>query len=917
MWVDPLMTKNRWLGAMAVAALVLGAPLSGCPGDGPGPEPDAQLDAGADAGDGDVADTGVDAGDGDVADTGVDGGPPPDCIEATGSGSASTGTWTDLTPPSTTHTATVTVSGPPCGRTFNHGTTQPLLDPGVLSNPRTYNEHSDWPSISTNNDLFDALYALALEEVRENSVNSIVDGAYNGGNPIPCPTGGCFETGRLWTFVWTRDTAYAVDLALAALDPTRARNSLEFKLSDQRGGGSPQIIQDTGTGGSYPVSSDRAVWAVGAWQLIKFLDGVERQDFIARAAVAVRNTIEHDRQVVWDAEHGLYQGEQSFLDWREQTYPAWTATDTVQIAMSQSLSTNVGHLRLLQLGAWLAGQQGDTAGETQLGGWASDLAVAIDTTFFHAGYGLWGTFTTGFLDRAPVQHFDLLGSALAVTGGVGDAARHAEVVRSYPMLSKGPAVIWPQQKDIPIYHNRGQWPFVTAYWLRAARQVRNDAAVSHNVRSLIRGAAMNLSNMENFEAVTGQPYLAEGATSGPVVNSQRQLWSVAGYLSMVHDVIFGLDAAPDGIRFLPYITRALRNDLFAGADSLVWNDFPYRGSTITVVVHLPPTSGDNAGAYSVGEIRLDGQVVTTDYLAPAQLLGHSVVEITLDDTPEAADTITLQADTSDYRTVFAPATPTITNLGVSADRLVVSFAGGGEPASEIQFNVYRDGVQVASGLPGSTTSWTDPASADHSVQTYCYTVEAQFVTTGVSTHANASQHAKPSCYWGPGYERIGSIGAASFVSNGGTLILQYGKQHYQGWGDAGHTLVVSGYSPGFTGDHLLQVNYGNGAGPFSTGITCVVKRIEVMDQATSNVVASGVLVMPHLATWDRWADSNFVKVSLSSASTYTITIFHDATTLNMSDFEHNAVYAGTGGSSGAFHNVNIAELKILSLTSNP
>jgi hypothetical protein len=32
----------------------------------------------------------------------------------------------------------------------------------------------------------------------------------------------------------------------------------------------------------------------------------------------------------------------------------------------------------------------------------------------------------------------------------------------------GAPVIWPQQQDMPVYHNRAIWPFVTAYGLKAA-----------------------------------------------------------------------------------------------------------------------------------------------------------------------------------------------------------------------------------------------------------------------------------------------------------------------------------------------------------------------------------------------------------------------------------------------------------------
>ena len=53
--------------------------------------------------------------------------------------------------------------------------------------------------------------------------------------------------------------------------------------------------------------------------------------------------------------------------------------------------------------------------------WADSLRGTIDAAFFHADLGLWGTFTPGSLDRAPVRHFDLLGSSLAVASGVGSS----------------------------------------------------------------------------------------------------------------------------------------------------------------------------------------------------------------------------------------------------------------------------------------------------------------------------------------------------------------------------------------------------------------------------------------------------------------------------------------------------------------
>ena len=60
---------------------------------------------------------------------------------------------------------------------------------------------------------------------------------------------------------------------------------------------------------------------------------------------------------------------------------------------------------------------------------------------------------------------------------------------------------------MPVYHNRAIWPFVSAYGLKAAAMVQNVAVVDHHIDSLMRGAALNLSNMENLEwLLTAMPF---------------------------------------------------------------------------------------------------------------------------------------------------------------------------------------------------------------------------------------------------------------------------------------------------------------------------------------------------------------------------------------------------------------------------
>ncbi|MCA9517728.1 MAG: hypothetical protein KC635_22465, partial [Myxococcales bacterium] len=499
-----------------------------------------------------------------------------------------------------------------CRRTYTLSTTAALRD-GRGPNPREVVEAADAPTVRTGNDLFDALYALAWDEVREASVATITNGDLSPGQPVPCGPDGCLETGELWTYVWTRDTAYATHLGLAVAAPARAASSLRFKLSARRdGSGAPEIVQDTGSGGSWPVSTDRVVWALGARAVRDALPpGDARDAFAAAAREALRNTVERDRAVAFDAATGLYRGETSFLDWREQTYPLWTRNDVAPIAASAALSTNLAHLGALRFLAELEADAGDDDAAARHTGWADALAPAVHDAFWREADGLFASFRGGDpRDAVAGARFDLLGNALAVLTGVATADEAARVVASWPFYGPGPPVTWPEDRALPVYHNRAEWPFVTAYLLRAAARVDNAAVAARAMTALLRAAALNLSNMENVEAGTGATWFEEGSVSGPVVCSRRQLWSVGGYLSFVQRTLFGLDFDASGLNVDPFVPVAVHNTWFSGSSELVLNDVPWHGKRLSVVLHLPsPPAAD--GAYRAVSATLDGAPVTT------------------------------------------------------------------------------------------------------------------------------------------------------------------------------------------------------------------------------------------------------------------------------------------------------------------
>jgi hypothetical protein len=424
--------------------------------------------------------------------------------------------------------------------------------------------------------LFDGLFAMAQGDLTLDSVNAIRDGAFDHGQPIPCQ---CFVTGLKWPYVWTRDLSYAIDLGLWRFDPARSRNGLQFKLSGVRVASAPQGLypmQDTGSGGSWPISTDRVVWFLGARHLL------DDQAFAADVYRALGATLAQDRQYAFDARFGLYRGETSFLDWREQSYPAWTSDDVAFIAQSFALSTNVLHYQSLRLAATLATAHGDPAAA----GYAKQadaLKAAINTHFWRTDRGMYMSYLGG--DGTPFDSYDLLGIALAIDSGVAEGERARQTLANYPTWPAGSPVIWPERADQPIYHNRAIWPFVSMYALRAARKVEQPARIAHEITSIMRGAALYGSNMENYELLSQGQHLDDGKLSGPVVNSPRQLWSVAAYLAMVSEGVFGL--GEDG-RVEPKLPTALVPMLF-GTQRAITLDLRER----KIILQLPATLHGN------------------------------------------------------------------------------------------------------------------------------------------------------------------------------------------------------------------------------------------------------------------------------------------------------------------------------------
>jgi alpha-glucosidase len=753
------------------------------------------------------------------------------------------------------------------------------------------------PYVRSGNALFDGLFAMSVADAELDRVSEIRDYAFNRGRPIACH---CFETGEKWPYVWTRDISYAVDLGLASLDPRRALNSLLFKTSSVRpdlvsGGAQPVnvVAQDTGSGGSWPVSTDRVVWILAASDVLEQMPAADRPALARQLYTVARDTLEQDRRFAFDAYVGLYRGETSFLDWREQNYPEWTRNDVSSIAGGYAFSTNVLHAIALERTARLARELGDPlAMRYRL--WAQDLRRAINARFWQAASGLYSSYLGAEPNSVASYSYDLLGLSLAIIHGIADEQQARSILQHYPVSAAGPPVVWPEQPGIAIYHNRAIWPFVTAYALRAAKSARHAELAGELAESLIRGSALSLSNMENFEFLTQQVRYEDGPLSGPVVNSPRQLWSVAGYLSMVIDTLWGLEVRDGRLSVKPWLPGRIAQALFDGQHSVTLRDVPMGGTLLSVTLELPrkwlSTSWLEAGTVSLNGERLAGTTIDLRRLQPGgprelrvrmrQVSGEAqaIATIPFDDSR--------QLTPAQRRAVFAPPSPVL--LAASRGRAGVSLTWQGvEPGATVQ--IFKNGRQLTASVAGGRFeggAMLDPGMA-------CYSLTQRFADTGL-----ASLSSRESC--------VPDSAPITLSSNDGSAMrVVDGVAQYKDWGLPSSELH-STFTPQASGWYRFELKYANRQGPINTGITAAVKFVAA--RCGGEAEQSGGIVMPHTVGAGSWSYSTgfFFKARAQAPCELRI-----ADGFNMSYLESFARYtAERGGESGALNRADIAAAQI-------
>ena len=480
---------------------------------------------------------------------------------------------------------------------------------------------SSKPTFTADNmPILEAVYNRTMEETFENTF----DGKY----------GDVFNTGTNWNYVWTRDTAMSVQYSLAWIYPEESENcALEKVLGLDTD--HPVYQQDTGTGGSYPVSVDRIITALSIWE--QYLTTGDLK-LLEKYYEYSENTIEQDLHVAYDPETGLFKGETGGLDHRDKTYPDWmseTNKDSLaNIAESKSSIVNIIYCQVYEImarSAELLGYGADVVAKWET--MKAELVENVNEHFWDEERGLYVSWEyPNYMGAPKAYKYDVISNGYAVMYGIADEHQTQAIMENYPLVTYGADTVYPQKNGRQggtIYHNRGVWPGWEATLMIGAGQEGNYQLAQEIWNSCLRGCAMTLTNYEVIDFNTGAG-----------VASRNQLWSIAGTLSGYYRILFGMEYTEDGIVFRPFV-----DDNMEGPFELT--NYPYRNATLNITL---TGKGD-----TLTSLKLDGEEMGADYVLPTDLTGAHTLELVVTDSGKDS-----KINLSSYNHFTCPDMPVVT-----------------------------------------------------------------------------------------------------------------------------------------------------------------------------------------------------------------------------------------------------------------
>lgn len=673
------------------------------------------------------------------------------------------------------------------------------------------NDLSSYPRLTSNNRLHEAIYNMGLDEM----VNAVE----------PDTT---LRTGKEWAGVWTRDVSYSIILSMCYMQPEASMISLMKKVNP-----SGQIIQDTGSGGAWPISTDRMIWVVAAYEIYKATG--DRQWLEKVYPIALRS-IRKDMATIMSP-RGLIKGETSFIDWREQSYPKWM--QTVDISQSEAMGTNVLYAAALNACAQMADILGQRKEAARLKADADALTDAINKYFWLDDKGYYGMYTYGRDHKIMNPRAETLGLALSILYDIAPAERQKSISTNNPHTPYGPAIFYPQISDMPSYHNNALWPFVASYWTLAQAKAGNEAGTMEGIGSVFRPAALFATNKENFNLDNGDYYTE--------LNSSNMLWSLAGNIAITTRVLFGIHFEKDGLLISPFVPKALE-----GTRTL--DNFNYRGATLNITV--------NGYGANVAKITVNGKEYAPGKTIPTKRLkGVCNIVVDMDCKPIPAMDVNRQPN---LKAPVTPQTWLTNNPALNGEGVPVNNYLEWNPIEYIsKYQVLKNGMLVAE---TRETSW--PATEPGEWQVIG--IDAR----GVPSFASEPRSNRPAAVYQFKNERtdMKSPERCNAPADG---VKGYTGQGFVEIDRTTDPETINIKIPQ-SGMYTFALRYANGNGPVNTENKAAIRTLML------NGSKRGTFVMPQRGggNWDDWGMSNQIQVPLT-AGTYTVGITYRPENENM------------------------------------
>jgi hypothetical protein len=604
-----------------------------------------------------------------------------------------------------------------------------------------------------------------------------------------------FRTGKEWAGVWTRDISYSIILSMAHLQPQVAKNSLLKKVNKKK-----RIIQDTGTGGAYPASTDRMIWAVAAWEVYTATGDKQWLELVYEI---VKNSIDDDLLNCYDPLTGMVKGESSFLDWREQTYPKWM--QPADIFESECLGTNAAHYQANRVLSSMAKELKHFEISKQHDAIAAKIKNGINKWLWLPEKGYYAQFIYGRNHKIVSPRSEALGEALCILFGIADKQKSASIIASVPQTEFGISCIFPQIPNIPPYHNNAVWPFVQTYWALASAKAGNENAVMESIKSIYRPAALFLTNKENFVADNGD-------YAGTQINSSNMLWSLSGNIALIQKLVFGISFETDSLSFQPFVPS-----MYSGIKTL--KKFAYRKAVLDI--QLEGTGN------TIQSFLIDGILQAVNKI-PANIMGKHQILIKLNNRPFSPKSIKI---INNYTTVAAPQ--------VSLEKNSLSW---NTIESAVSYKILLNGLLI-----GNTNANSYPIQANKYGEYQVIALDKKQVPSFAS---------EPIALYNNKTTLLRDAELSNPISN-----LKYQGFNGKGFVETSKTLNSTMLFPveiKEEGFYSIDFRYANGNGPTNTENKCAIRSLLINDEA------KGTIILPQrgVKEWSNWGYSNSVQVNL-------------------------------------------------------